>query len=332
MKSATKMISRRAMVAGMGLMAFPTSSWSKDKLVLKMGTLGSTEYFYYKGAKRMADEVATKSDGRVEIQVFPNQQLGSERDMVEGMQLGTLDLAVVNTPLLAGFDSRFQLFDMPFLFNDWNHVSAVLSSQIGSDLLKSLESKSLKAFAFSTAGFRHVLNYKRPVQSPSDISGLKIRTLDNPVHVAIMNAMGANATPMQYSEVAPALRQRTVDGLDSPLAAVLTEKFYETNQHLSLTGHVFTGVVYLMSIKRFLGLPEHLQKIMAEAAKVGADFATEQHNSFEAEASEILTTRHNMKFNKVDTAAFRARMEPVFARFQDRVGKPLIEKVRGMAA
>jgi tripartite ATP-independent transporter DctP family solute receptor len=332
MKNTVNMISRRTAIAGLGMMTLPVKGWGQDKLVLKMGTLGSTEYFYYKGAKRMADEVAAKTNGRVEIQVFPGQQLGSERDMVEGMQLGTIDLAVINTPLLAGFDSRFQLFDMPFLFNDWNHVSKVLNSQIGNDLLKSLESKSLKAFAFSTAGFRHVLNYKRAVQNPADIAGLKIRTLDNPVHVAIMNAMGANSTPMQYSEVATALRQRTVDGLDSPLAAVLTEKFYETNPYLSLTGHVFTGVVYLMGMKRFQGMPADLQAIMAQAAKVGADYATEQHNSFEAEASDVLTKRHNMKINTVDTAAFRARMEPVFARFQDRVGKPLIAKVRGMAA
>jgi tripartite ATP-independent transporter DctP family solute receptor len=323
---------RSAILGGLGALALMRSGAAQEKIVLKMGTLGSVEYFYYKGAKRMADEIGAKSGGRIEVQVFPNQQLGNERDMIEGMQLGTIDLAVINTPLLAGFDPRFLIFDMPFLFNDWAHVGRMLSGQIGADLLKSLESRQLKAFGFSTAGFRHVLNYKRPVATPQDMSGLKIRTLDNPVHVAIMNAMGANATPMQYSEVATALRQRTVDGLDSPAPAAVTEKFYETSKYLSLTGHVFTGVIYLMSMKRFQALPVDLQKIVADAAILGANTETELYNDFDTKSLEVLKTAHGMEINTVDKAAFRARMQPVFDRFQDRVGKSLIETVRGMGA
>jgi TRAP-type transport system periplasmic protein len=217
-------VSRRwVMAAGSVGVAWPTIVRAQDKITLKMGTLGSTQYFYYKGAVKMAEEVAQKTGGRVTIQVFPNQQLGNERDMIEGMQLGTIDLAVINTPLLAGFDSRFQIFDMPFMFNDWAHVEKVVTSPIGQNMLKALESKNLKGLAYSTAGHRHVLNYRKPVKTPDDLKGLKIRVLDNPVHVAIVNAMGANATPMQYSEVATALRQRTVDGLDSPTAAVVSD-------------------------------------------------------------------------------------------------------------
>ena len=329
----SKLVTRRgAIIGGLGAVALAGGARGEDKTVLKMGTLGSTEYFYYKGAKRMADEVGARTNGRVEIQVFPNQQLGNERDMIEGMQLGTIDLAVINTPLLAGFDPRFLIFDMPFLFNDWAHVNKMLSSKIGADLLKTLESRQIKAFGFSTAGFRHVLNYKRPVAKPEDMAGLKIRTLDNPVHVAIMNAMGANATPMQYSEVATALRQHTVDGLDSPAPAAVTEKFYETNKYLSLTGHVFTGVIYLMSLKRYNALPADLQKIISDGAKLGADTETEQYNDFDTKSLEVLKKDHGMEINQVDKAAFRAKMQPVFDRFQDRVGKSLIETVRGMGA
>lgn len=323
---------RKAALGISALLAAPALAFAQDKIVLKMGTLGSTEYFYYKGAKRMADEMASKSAGRVDIQVFPNQQLGNERDMIEGLQLGTIDLAVINTPLLAGFDPRFLIFDMPFMFNDWAHVDKVLRSPIGADLIKSLESKKIKAFNFSTAGFRHVLNYKKPVKTPEDLAGLKIRTLDNPVHVAIMNAMGANATPMQYSEVATALRQHTVDGLDSPAPAAVTEKFYETNKYLSLTGHVFTGVIYLMSLQRFSSLPADLQKTMAEAAQVGADTETELYNKFDDQSLVVLAKDHGMQIDKVDREKFRARMKPVFDRYQDRVGKDLIEKVAKLGA
>jgi tripartite ATP-independent transporter DctP family solute receptor len=327
----TTRISRRwALGAGAAMAAWPTIGRSQDKITLKMGTLGSTAYFYYKGAVRMSEEVARKTDGRVTIQVFPNQQLGNERDMIEGMQLGTIDLAVINTPLLAGFDSRFQIFDMPFMFDSWSHVEKVVTSPVGQTMLKALEAKNLKGLAYSTAGHRHILNYKKPVKTPDDLKGLKIRVLDNPVHVAILNALGGNATPMQYSEVATALRQRTVDGLDSPTAAVVSEKFYETQKFMSLTGHVFTGVVYLMGLKRFQALPADLQKIILDAGKIGADLETEQHNKAEVDGIELLRKQHGMTIDTVDKAPFRARMQPVFDRFQDRVGKDLIESVRKM--
>lgn len=324
-------VSRRwALAAGASIAALPSIVRAQDKITLKMGTLGSTQYFYYKGAVRMAEEVAQKSGGRVTIQVFPNQQLGNERDMIEGMQLGTIDLAVINTPLLAGFDPRFQIFDMPFMFNDWAHVERVVTSPIGQAMLKALEAKNLKGLAYSTAGHRHVLNYKRPIKTPDDLKGLKIRVLDNPVHVAILNALGGNATPMQYSEVATALRQRTVDGLDSPTAAVVSEKFYETQKFMSLTGHVFTGVVYLMGLKKFQSLPPDLQRIFVDAGKAGADLETEQHNKAEIDGIELLRKQHGMTIDTVDKAPFRARMQPVLDRFQDRVGKDLIESVRKM--
>lgn len=327
----TKRVSRRwAMKVGAAaaaLPAMPAIVRAQDKITLKMGTLGSTAYFYYKGAMKMAEEVAKRTGDKVAIQVFPNQQLGNERDMIEGMQLGTIDLAVINTPLLASFDSRFQIFDMPFMFNDWAHVNRVVSGQIGQDLLKSLEAKNLKGLAYSTAGHRHVLNYKRPIKTPDDLKGLKIRVLDNPVHVAIVNAMGANATPMQYSEVATALRQRTVDGLDSPTAAVVSEKFYETQKFMSLTGHVFTGVVYLIGMKRWQSLSPDLQKTFLEAGKIGADLETEQHNKAEVDGIELLRKQHGMTIDTVDKGLFRARMQPVLDRYQDRVGKDLIAAV-----
>lgn len=318
--------------AGSALAAFPAIGRAEEKITLKMGTLGSTAYFYYKGAVKMAEEVAGKTGGRINIQVFPNQQLGNERDMIEGMQLGTIDLAVINTPLLASFDPRFQIFDMPFMFNDWAHVKKVVDSSIGQNMLKGLEGKNLKGLAYSTAGHRHILNYMRPVKTPADLKGLKIRVLDNPIHVAIVNAMGANATPMQYSEVATALRQHTVDGLDSPTAAVVSEKFYETQKFMSLTGHVFTGVVYLMGLKRFQSLPPDVQAVILAAGRTGADLETEQHNKAEVDGIELLRTQHGMTIDTVDKAPFRALMKPVFDRFQDRVGVELIETVRKMGA
>ena len=315
-----------AALAAAAVMLAPPAG-AQDKVVLKVGMLGTTDYFYYKGAKRMADVAAERSKGRLELQLFPNQALGNERDMIEGMQLGTVDMAIINTPLLASFEPRFMLFDMPFMFNDWNHVNRVLSGEVGRELMKSLEPKGLKAFAFSTAGFRHVVNLRKDVRTPEDLKGLKIRVLDNPVHVAIMNAMGANATPMPYGEVATALRQKTIDGLDFQLGSTQTEKMYETNKFMALTGHVFTGVIYLAGQKRFAALPADLQKILTEAAVEGANTETELFNKFEDDARALLT-KNGMSVVDVDKAPFRARTATVYDRFQDRIGKNLIELAR----
>lgn len=319
----------RGLLVGCALVLGAVPAIAQQKVVLKVGMLGTTDYFYYKGAKRMADLAAERSKGRLELQLFPNQGLGNERDMIEGMQLGTVDMAIINTPLLASFEPRFMLFDMPFLFNDWNHVHKVLGGPVGKELIKALEPKGLKAFGFSTAGFRHVVNQRREVRTPEDLKGLKIRTLDNPVHVAIMNAMGANATPMQYGEVATALRQGTIDGLDFQLGSTATEKMYEVNKYMSLTGHVFTGVIYLASLKRFNALPADLQKVLSAAAVEGANTETELFNKFEQDARKILE-EHGMKVIDVDKAPFRARTESVYKTFQDRIGKKLVDTARSM--
>ena len=314
-------------VATVACIAAISPAVAQDKVVLKVGMLGTTDYFYYKGAKRMADLAAERTRGRLELQLFPNQGLGNERDMIEGMQLGTVDMAIINTPLLASFEPRFMLFDMPFMFNDWNHVNKVLGGDVGQQLMKALEPKGLKAFAFSTAGFRHVVNHRKEVRTPDDLRGLKIRPLDNPVHVAIMNAMGANATPMQYGEVSTALRQKTIDGLDFQLGSTATEKMYEVNKYMALTGHVFTGVIYLASLKRFNALPADLQKVLSEAAVTGANTETELFNKFEEDAKGLLQ-KNGMTVVEVNKAPFRARTASVYEKFQDRIGKDLIEMAR----
>jgi len=314
-------------VAAVACAAAISPAGAQGKVILKVGMLGTTEYFYYKGAKRMADLAAERTKGRLELQLFPNQGLGNERDMIEGMQLGTVDMAIINTPLLASFEPRFMLFDMPFMFNDWNHINKVLGGEVGQQLMNALEPKGLKAFAFSTAGFRHVVNHRKEVRTPDDLRGLKIRTLDNPVHVAIMNAMGANATPMQYGEVSTALRQKTIDGLDFQLGSTATEKMYEVNKYMSLTGHVFTGVIYLASLKRFNALPADLQKALSEAAVAGANTETELFNKFEEDAKGLLE-KNGMTVVDVNKAPFRARTASVYEKFQDRIGKDLIEMAR----
>ena len=323
---------RGAILGGLGTLAVGGRASAQDKIVLKMGTLGSTEYFYYKGAKRMAEEIAAKSGNRVDVQVFPNQQLGNERDMIEGMQLGTIDLAVINTPLLAGFDSRFLIFDMPFMFNDWAHVEHDADQPYrGRPAEDRSRASSSRRFAFSTAGFRHVLNYKRAVAKPEDMSGLKIRTLDNPGscrdHECDGRERHADAVQRSRDCAAPAHRRRPrfarARGGDRKILRDQQVSFAHRPRF------------------HWRGLSDEHEALSGAGAGPADDHrATPARSAPTSKPSSTTTisTPNPSRFCKPITAwrstrstrrAFRARMQPVFDRFQDRVGKDLIDKCAG---
>jgi len=237
---------------------------------------------------------------------------------------------VINTPLLGRFDPRFLIFDMPFMFKDWSHVDKVLTSSIGADLMKSLEAKQIKAFNFLDRRLPHVLNYKKPVKTPEDLAGLKIRTLDNPVHVAIMNAMGANATPMQYRKSRPhcASTPSTASILPRrpPLPRSSTKPTSTFAHRPRLHRH----------------LPDEHEALQRDAGRPAKDHGRRKpgrrghRNGALQQVRRSIARRAGkrprMQIDEVDREKFRARMKPVFDRYQDRVGKDLIDQVTKLGA
>ncbi len=233
---------------------------------LKLGHAVAVEHPYHLGAVKFAELVAQRTKNRVKIDVYPSTQLGNERDMVEGLQLGTIDLVVTSTGPLGGFVPKIFVVDLPFLFRDREHAYKVLDGPIGKNLLDAFAAKEIKGLAFWENGFRQITNNVRPIEKPDDLKGIKIRTMENKVHLASFKAFGASPTPMAWSEVYTALQQKTIDAQENPIAIIYFQKIAEVQKYLTLTGHFYSPTPLLISMKAFKALPKDFQKIFEESA------------------------------------------------------------------
>lgn len=179
-----------------------------------------------------AKEVEKRTTGRYKVQTFYNGSLGGERESIEAVQLGTQELALSSTGPVPNFVPETKILDVPFLFRDKAHARAVLDGPIGQDLLTKFDAKGFKALAWAENGFRHMTNSKRDVKGPEDLKGLKMRTMENPVHIAAYKTFGIVTTPMAFPEVFTALQQGTVDGQENPLSVIIAAKFDQVQKQI----------------------------------------------------------------------------------------------------
>ena len=214
----------------------------------------STSSHYGAGADAMAKSIEASTGGKYKVQQFANSALGGEREVIEGLQIGTIDLAIVSTGATLNFVPETGVFDIPFLLRDLPHARTVLDSKIGQDMLAKFPSRGIIALAWGEQGFRHLTNNVRPVKTPADAKGLKIRTTENPIHIAAFRQIGILPTPMAWPEVATAPQQGTIDGQENPLSVITSAKLSQMQKHLALTGHVYGPALVLMSANVYNGL------------------------------------------------------------------------------
>ena len=194
-----------------------------------------------------AREVEKRTNGRYKVQTFHSGSLGAKRESVEAVQLGTQELTFTSTGPVPNFVPDVAILDIPFLFRDYGHARAVLDGPIGQELLQKFPGKGMVALAWAENGFRHMTNSKHAVASPEDLKGLKMRTMENPVHIQAYKAFGIIPTPMAFTEVFTALQQGTVDGQENPLSVITSAKLDQVQKYLSLTGHVYSPALFLMN-------------------------------------------------------------------------------------
>ena len=302
------------------------SSFAAQTINLKLGHAVAPEHPYHLGAMKFAELVARKTGNRVKIDVYPSTQLGNERDMVEGLQLGTIDLVVTSTGPLGGFVPKMFVVDLPFLFRDREHAYKVLDGPIGRELLDAFAAKGIKGLAFWENGFRQITNNVRPIEKPEDLKGIKIRTMENKVHLAAFRAFGASPTPMAWSEVYTALQQKTIDGQENPVAIIYHQKIYEVQKYLALTGHFYSPTPLLMSLKVFNALPRDIQKIMLDTA---LECATYERNLLrDSEAKQLAEMKaKGLQVTIPNKKPFQEAAAPVYKEFRDQFGKEMIERI-----
>jgi len=292
----------------------------------KLGHAAPMSHPYHLGALKFAELVKESTHGKISIDVFPASQIGNERDLIEGLQLGTVDFTVTSTGTISSFQPEFGVTDLPFIFRDLDHAYKVLDGAVGNGLYKKIEGIGIKGLSWFENGFRHVSNSKKPINSVEDIKGLKLRTMENPIHVAFFRELGADPTPMAWGEVFSALEQGVVDGQENPVAVLTSAKLYEVQKHYALTGHVYSAVPLMVRLDLFNSFSKEEQTAILNAALEASKY--ERKLLAEQEINGLVELKaKGMLISNPDRTKFQAAVQPIYEKFSKSIGKDLINQV-----
>jgi C4-dicarboxylate-binding protein DctP len=318
------------MMAACGRPSTSSGSEGEDKTyTIRIAHLVPEEQSSHVAAETFKEKLEKESDGRLKVELYPNGQLyGSDREAIEAVQLGNIEMTIPAVAPLASFNEKFMVFDLPFLFNNNEAAYKALDGELGQELLKDLEENNIKGLVFGENGFRHMSNNKGPIESPEDIEGQKFRTLENPLHTDTFKAFGANASPFAFGELYTALQQGTYDAMECPVSLYYTNKFYEVQDYLSMTGHVYAATALLMNNDFYNELPEDLQKLVTEASE---EFREEQRGLAQKQDVEFLEKlkENGMQVNELTDEQrdkFRDAASSVYDKYVDRIGQDLVDK------
>lgn len=239
---------------------------------IKVGHSAQTSFHMHKAWEKFADLVEQGSNGEINVQIYPADQMGNSLEQLEYVQEGTLDMTSQSMSLLATWDRAFGITEMPYVFTSREQALGVLNGEFGKTLFKGLEPLELKGIAFAENGFRQITNNRKPIYEPADLKGLKIRTMQVESHILAYRQFGANPTPMAFGEVYSALQQGVVDGQDNPLSQIVTSRFYEVQKYVSLVNIVYSTDVVVMSLAKYNALPANYQALIDNAMKQAMDY------------------------------------------------------------
>jgi TRAP-type transport system periplasmic protein len=282
------------------------------------------------GVDVFAREIEKRTGGRYKVQNFFSGALGGERESIEAVQLGTQELTLTSTGPVPNFVPEARILDIPFLFRDKAHAHAVLDGPIGQEMLAKFEAKGFKALAWAENGVRHMTNSKRSVNLPEDLKGLKMRTMENPIHIAAYKGFGIVPTPMAFPEVFTALQQGTVDGQENPLSVIMAAKFDQVQKHLTLTGHVYSPAVFLMNKATFDKLSAADKQAFLDAAKEGTKANRARVAEDDAKGVAELRAKGMTVIDTVDRAKFVTALTSVNAEFEKQFGKATLDRIRNV--
>lgn len=281
------------------------------------------------GMEKFAEIVATKSGGKLKVNVFPGGALGSDQANVSALQGGTLEMASMNSGIFASIVKDFAIYDFPFLFGNAKEADAVVDGPFGTGLHQKLEEKGIVGLTYYELGFRQLTNSKRAVVKVEDVAGLKLRVIPNPINVDWVNALGANPTPLPFPELYAALEQKAVDGQENPVATIRGAKLYEVQKYMTLTNHQYNPQSVVISKRFWDSLSADDKKILQDAARESAKYEREQSRAQAASILEELK-KNGMQVTELapaEVAKLRDKMKPVIAKHSASVGESTVNAV-----
>jgi tripartite ATP-independent transporter DctP family solute receptor len=322
-----KTILNTCVVALVLLMA--NTLWAADGKVykLRLASVSGPAHLHNVVMKEWAQKVKSETNGRLVIIVLDGAQLGGEREYIEGMKLGTIDMAQVSTGPISSFVPQFMVCALPYVFQDYDQIAATLEGPLGQKLFELLKKENIIGLTWFTNGFRSVFNGKRPIHTPEDLKGLKIRVMESPLMVGTLNSMGASATPMAYGELYTALQQGVMDGAENAPGNVLNDKFYEVSKYFSVTEHFAPPGVVAISNAAFSNLPEDLQKFLLKSAEELGKTERAADREAQVKFLEELKAK-GVAINKVDKAAFTKAVQPVIEKFSSEIGEDVMKLLK----
>lgn len=301
-----------------------TSSQSEESITLRLAHSGSDTHQYQIAAEKFAQLVDEKSNGSIQINIYGNATLGSEAEAIEQVIDGTIDMTVVAADSsLANTVPEMNIFGLPYIFEDRDHVYSKLDGEFGQKLLELVNQNNMKGLGYWEVGFRHLTNNIKEIKHPADLKGLNIRVQPAPVWEAHMTALGANPTPVDFNELYSALDQGVVDGQENPLPSIYSMKFYEVQKYISLTAHNYTPAVVIISNSTWNTLNDEQKSLIQEAV---AETTTYQRNFLAKKEQEIIREleEKGIIFTEPDRSAFKEATKTVKEELKNQVPEELI--------
>ena len=270
--------------------------------------------------ERFNELLKAKTNGALDAKVFADSSLGAFQAAISGVRGGTIDIVVSGSGNFVGLVPLLGVFDIPFMFKDTAHAYRVLDGKTGQEMLDKLGEFGMKGLAFWDNGWRELTNNVRPVKSPADVKGLKVRTTGSPAHIEAFRLLGANPVPMPLAELYTALEMKTVDAQEHPLGVLWSAKLYEVQKHLSLTNHCYSALILVMNKAKFDALPPAQQKALVEAAREAGAYQRKLNNDNMSRIVADVKKAGMQVVENVDTQPFLEATKPGRKTFTDKFG------------
>ncbi len=303
-----------AVAAGATVFALPVSA---QQIEIKLGHVGEPGSLFQSSAEEFAKRANAKLGAKAKVVVFGSSQLGSDKEMLQKLKLGTMDLAIPSTVMSSEVD-LFGIFEMPYLVKDRDHMKKIEKDIVWPSLAPEAAKKGLKVVAVWENGYRHITNNKRPINVPDDLKGIKLRTPNGKWRVKMFQAYGANPSPMKFSEVFTALQTGVMDGQENPFTQIYSAKFQEVQKYLSLTGHVYTPAYLVAGSKKWASLPADVRKTLEDTAMETQAYVYQTATAAEDDLLGKLKAA-GMQVNTPNKEAFIAASKPVYDEFGKEV-------------
>ncbi len=316
-----------AIAAAMLCVAAATPMTASAQQTLRLGHNISTSSPYHLAAEHFARLVEERTQGRMRIQIFPAGALGNERDMIEGAQIGTIDMVVTSSAAAGPFVPALRILDVPFLFRDPAHARGVLDGPLGAELLAAMPARNLIGLAWGDIGFRHI-SANRQVRTLEDLRGLKLRSQNNPIHLAAYRALGMQPTFIGFNELYAALQTGVVDANEQPISIHVASRFFEVQRHLTLTGHLVASALFVVSPATFNRLPAATQEILRAAARESTPVMRRAADEQDAAGLGTLRERGMIIQDSFDREAFLRALQPAFAEFSRELGAANLRRIQ----